>query len=624
MQSALLIAFHADGGAFIREVEAAVIAVGVALEDDVQALFVEDDHSVAHCPRIFRQQVLAGGGPLVDAQGGLPGLKVQFVNVENESVIAGLDDAVFAVGEWRVAVVAAAVGDLARGVGQYSDRGTVLRQGGGVVGPEAVREGGSARHQAHEDFRAGPRLVEMVGVGGEHIEGVDAVGRYPQRVAFREGVLDIEGDGLQGVGIRHDVPEVVHSRAAVVGLGAPVGERACQGGHRFDASGGLRGGVGVLRRVGIAVHNQLLRQVEMGAHQVELVGVEVVVVGAVPAEVEVVVVGAVHHLVAVAEEAVPVDVGVAPAGIVHRDAALEVRNDDAVPVELGGVAEEVFGGGVVFEEGAQYAGGAVIVHSGAVGTVHHIHAHAAVVHQRADVGVDGGGFVAHRLVVVVGGAVVGRLHPVVLVGVGVGADARFREAEVVDELCHCGGHAAGHHVVVLAGEVFGAVVVVELALSPVRAHEGLHEVLLVAERPAATGQTGPGGMFGLQACGLRLQLGELRAVVVEPHLHGRDHLTGTERLTVGEGQHGGHAPVSSDDGVAVLSIEDIIERVVAADGHIDAMRQPLLLRSEEVFRRALCVLKRDVLCENASKKENRSDKKYCFPHKCTVEKRLQR
>ena len=75
----------------------------------------------------------------------------------------------------------------------------------------------------------------------------------------------------------------------------------------------------------------------------------------------------------------------------------------------------------------------------------HVHAHAAVVNQFGNLCVDARWLVAHGIVVVGGVAVVRRLNAVVLVRVGIAADAGFREAEIVEKLRHGGGYTTGHH-----------------------------------------------------------------------------------------------------------------------------------------------------------------------------------
>lgn len=163
--------------------------------------------------------------------------------------------------------------------------------------------------------------------------------------------------------------------------------------------------------------------------------------------------------------------------------------------------------------------------------------------------------------------IVGREGAVGFVGVGVGADAAVGEAEVVDDLAEGGGDAAGDAAAARAGEVLRAVVVVRLALVPVRLDEGLHGIVVAHgltvcdPLPGGVGGGGGDGAGGFHLCG----------VEVEPHSGGRRDGGGVVGGVVDEGEHGRQLPVAADDDVALGGVEDVEQGSAAAvDGVLTA------------------------------------------------------
>lgn len=505
-------------------------------------------------------------------------------------------DFVLAGGKRQVVIVAAAVVESAGKSAAVEVADAVLGLLRVIVGEKSLSVARAV--VLNHNFSTVPVDIQRARCVGQHDDGLPAVvGINHEGVVGREVVIDIQQDTFEVWDIRLDVPRVI-------GGGVGVEEGARVGGQRGVANGSLRSRIRILVGVGVGVDDEFLGEVEVGAGGVEVGGDEVAVVAAAPSEVEVVVENSVHGSVAVADEAVAVDVGHAPAGIVEWNFSFQITDNQTVPIERGGIAEHVLGFGRIFEVGAEHVGGAVVVHAGAVDSVVHIHAHAAVVDQFRDFGVDGGGVVAHGGEVVGGVAEVGRLGAVVLVGVTVGAGAGVGPAEVVHELTHGGGHAAGDAAVVGSGVVAGAVVVVELILAPVRVGEGF-DGLAVAGQGALAEDVVPGGVFG--AFGRLLQGRDLVGIAVEPHLGGRDDLVVEVELVVGEGEDGRGAFVAGDDHVAVIGVEDIEQVMAVAGGGVGGTCQLAVLALQEGSGDAGGLFGGDRLCPQGGQRQGQNE-----------------
>lgn len=177
-------------------------------------------------------------------------------------------------------------------------------------------------------------------------------------------------------------------------------------------------------------------------------------------------------------------------------------------------------------------------------------------------------------------------------------------AEVVHELPHGGGHAAGDAAVIGSGVVAGAVVVVELFLAPSRVGERF-DGLAVAGQGALVEDVVPGGVFG--AFGRLLQGCDLVGVVVEPHLGGRDDLVVEVELVVGEGEDGRGAFVAGNHDIAVGGVEDIEQVMAVAGGGVGGTCQLAVLALQEGGGDAGGLFGGDRLCPQGGQRQSQNE-----------------
>lgn len=177
-------------------------------------------------------------------------------------------------------------------------------------------------------------------------------------------------------------------------------------------------------------------------------------------------------------------------------------------------------------------------------------------------------------------------------------------AEVVHELTHGGGHAAGDAAVVGSGVVAGAVVVVVFLLAPVRVGEG-GDGLAVAGQGALAEDVVPCGVFG--AFGRLLQGRDLVGIAVEPHPGGWADLAVEVELVVGEGEDGRGTLVAGNHDIAVGGVEDIEQVMAVAGGGMGGTCQLAVLALQEGGGDAGGLFGGDRLCPQGGQRQGQNE-----------------
>lgn len=364
---------HAGNTTFEFDFEAIALVLFITFENEHEAAFIERNDGIGHRAGIGGQQIPFRGRLIENIKKVVPLFEVKLREMQVDKGTVENGDFVLAGGKRQVVLVAAAVVESARKSAAVEVADAELRLLGAIAGEKTLSSAGAL--VMNYDFSTIPIDSQRACCVGQDDNRLPAVvGIDIEGIVRREVVSDRELDPIEVRDIGLDVP-------CVIGGDIGVEEGAGVGGQRGIAHSGLRCRIGILDGVGVGVDDEFLGEVEVGAGGVEVSGEEVAVVAAAPSEVKVVVENSVHGSVAVADEAVAVDVGHAPAGIVERNFSFQMTDNQTVPIECSGVPEHVLGFRRIFEVGAEHVGRAVVVHAGAVDTVVHIHAHAAVVDQ---------------------------------------------------------------------------------------------------------------------------------------------------------------------------------------------------------------------------------------------------